>query len=629
MLGERLTNLLSLLSQDEFRSADRLAEEMKLSSRTLRSLIKELDEKLANNGARVIQKRGEGFMLEVNDLDAFGRLFAGRTQRIPSDSSERVHFIIEQFLKSSDYIKMEEMCDAIFVSRKTLAADMKKAEEFFEEFHLKIERKPHYGMRLVGEEFQKRLCMARYLHMKNGRNAGAGLGADEEQRRIADCVLEALETEEYHISDVGFDSLILHIGVSIARIRENQYISLQEEEYKQLIGENEYRLAKKCVTRIEKELGIVFPEEEIRYISIHFAGKESNRNLVISSDVHTAVMEMLAEINDVFQIDFRDDLELVMSLGLHLMPLVIRLKYGMRLTNPLLSEVKKRYSLAYTMAVQGSAVLERRYQAILDSNEIAYIALVFALALERQKHSVEKKRVLFVCASGAATARLMAYNMQQNFGDYIGEIIVCDQLGIGRQDFSQIDYLFTTVPIHEEVPVPICEVKQLMAREDVSSIRQILSSGEQDIMTYYPENLFFAGVEGRTKEEVLKEICDRISQVRELPKGFYQAVLKREKLARTCMGNRVAMPHPCKVMTEDTFVSVGILKQPVQWDENQEVQAVFLVSVSRKKNKKIQHFYSTTARLLLNGESIDTLIRGRSYETLQTLLTNTEREWAK
>lgn len=50
------------------------------------------------------------------------------------------------------------------------------------------------------------------------------------------------------------------------------------------------------------------------------------------------------------------------------------------------------------------------------------------------------------------------------------------------------------------------------------------------------------------------------------------------------------MPHPCQVLTEDTFVSVAVLKAPIQWDEQHEVQAIFLVSVSRQKNKKLQDF---------------------------------------
>lgn len=72
---------------------------------------------------------------------------------------------------------------------------------------------------------------------------------------------------------------------------------------------------------------------------------------MIDSDVQDAVTEMLEEIYQIFQMDFRDDLELILSLSTHLVPLIIRIKYGMRLKNPLLKEIRQRYSLAYTIAL--------------------------------------------------------------------------------------------------------------------------------------------------------------------------------------------------------------------------------------------------------------------------------------
>lgn len=629
MLGERLTNLLSLLAQDEYKTADALAVQMNLSSKTLRNLIGELNTVLEKNGARIVSRRGMGYVLEITDLDVFQTLFIryGENQNIPTDSAGRVQFIVEQFLKNNDFIKIEDICDTVFVSRKTLAADIKKAEEFFEEFHLHIERKPHYGMRLVGEEFQFRQCITRYTQMKHEKILGYEKTIDQDEHQIAALVLEAIENEEYHISDVGFNSLILHITVAIHRVKAGQYVSVPDEEYICYIDESDYRLAEKCMEHIESCLNIQFPEEEVRYLAIHFAGKESGQNLVINSDIQSAVKEMLQEIYEVFQYDIREDLELIMALGRHLVPLLIRMKYGMRLTNPLLDEVKKRYSFAYTMAVQACAVLERRFHSILDANEVSYIALALALSMERKSRQIEKKKVLFVCTSGAGTAALMAYRMRESFRDYIGEIITCNQRSIGKQDFSQIDYVFTTVPLRERIPVPICEIKGLLEFSDFAGIKRFLDNDQEKIiLEYYPENLFFTDVPGKTKEEVLDEIIRRISLVRKLPDGFKKAVLKREQLARTCMGNQAAMPHPCKVMTEETFVSVSILGEAVQWDESQTVQAVFLVSVSKKKKKKIQNFYMVTSKLLLDTESIKILVKEKDYKTLARLLLMAEAE---
>lgn len=204
MLDKRLTELLSLLAQDEYKTLDSLFQRMGLSTKTVRGLLRDLDGQLKEHGAQILHQRGRGFLLEVNDLDGFQAFFLTPVQNVPSDSPERVLFLIEYFLKHDEYVKLESLCEMVFVSRKTLTADIKRAESFFSEFGLSLERKPHHGMRLAGDEFQKRRCMADYLQQKNKTQVGHLREEDLRQRQIAQCLLELLETEEYHIPVMGY-----------------------------------------------------------------------------------------------------------------------------------------------------------------------------------------------------------------------------------------------------------------------------------------------------------------------------------------------------------------------------------------------------------------------------------------
>lgn len=77
----------------------------------------------------------------------------------------------------------------------------------------------------------------------------------------------------------------------------------------------------------------------------------------------------------------------------------------------------------------------------------------------------------------------------------------------------------------------------------------------------------------------------------------------------------------------DTEEEAGqCVDEVIQWDEQHEVQAIFLVSVSRQKNKKLQDFYATTARLLLDEQRIGQLIQKRSYQTLAECLEAVDNE---
>ncbi len=132
MLGERLTTLLSLISQDEYKTVDEFAQKMSLSTKTVRGLLQELNEQLQTHGAEALHERGKGYRLKVQDLDKFQTIFLKADSNIPQDSRGRVRFLIEYFLKDDCYTKVETLCEKLYVSRKTLTSDLRQAEDFFQ-----------------------------------------------------------------------------------------------------------------------------------------------------------------------------------------------------------------------------------------------------------------------------------------------------------------------------------------------------------------------------------------------------------------------------------------------------------------------------------------------------------------
>ena len=62
-----------------------------------------------------------------------------------------------------------------------------------------------------------------------------------------------------------------------------------------------------------------------------------------------------------FHIDLMDDLELRMMLALHLVPFGVRMAYDLDLHNPLLVDIKTKYTMAYNLAVVASEELRKHY----------------------------------------------------------------------------------------------------------------------------------------------------------------------------------------------------------------------------------------------------------------------------
>lgn len=611
-MKQRYLDLLSTLDEMNYKTSDEIAKELSLSNKTVQKHLKELNRVLMGNGASVEVKHRTGFRLIMEDRKLFQAFLGQRPQALPADMADRVHYILKRLVISGDYLRPADLEEELYISRNTLSACTKRAEEILEKYNLSLERRARHGFKLAGQEFDKRRFVTTYLKVR-----------DLEIPRLAECIRSSLKRQHFSISDFALRNLIVHLHVAIKRIECGQYISADTLDICELRRQPEYVVAAGLVDDLAAELMLEFPEPEIAYITIHLAGKQMQTrnkvdNVVIKPEISEIVDEMLLEVYQKTNFDFRSDLELKMALCQHLIALTVRARYQMELKNPLLEEVKRTYPSAFAIAIEASVVLNRRLQTRLSEHEIGYIAFSFALAQERKETSIIKKNILLVCATGKGSAKLLQYKYKKEFGDYINELVCCDATELEDADFSHIDYIITTVPIYVSVPRPILEVKYFLDQQEISNLRAALFEGERadEVMQFYPEDLFIPLLAAKSREEVLDQMCRHIAGRRKIPDNFRELVSIRESAARTEFGNLVAMPHPSENVSEETFVCIAILEQPVLW-EDKKVQVVFLVSIERDLNKSIQSFYHTTAEFFLNKECIRGLIKTRSFTWFQ------------
>ena len=633
-MDNRIKKLTGLISEKKYKTADELAKELNVSNKTARTAIKNLNDLLKKSGAEIISKSGYGYILKINNKELFSKLdLSNKRNVLPETSEERIQYIIEYLINIKDYVKVEDLSKMLFTSPKTLAKDIKEAEKILNNYNIKMERKPYYGIRLKGKESNIRLCIADYIEKKTNEKEKIKLMDENELKRIAAIIMDTLKKEKFNISDVAFQNLIIHIQIALKRIENNCYVPVEEEKLREYISEKEFQIAEKCTRNLEEVFKMKFPESEIGYIAIHLAGKKlfkenkiGDKNFIIDQEISNIVSEMLKKIYDAFKFDFTKDLELRMALAQHLMPLRIRVKFDMKMKNPMIDKIKERFSLAYTMAKYASTTFYEYYNKNLSEDEIGYIALNLALALERQRKDINKKTVLLVCSSGKGSAELLAYTYKEAFGEYINELITCSVYDLENIDFKNIDFILTTVPINIKVPIPIQEVEYFLEDSNIRDIKKIFDAEKNEsILKYYNKNLFLPNIKLETKEEILKYMVEHIKKHKKIPKNFLHSIKKREKLGITEFGNKIAMPHPAKTLTEETFICVGILEKPVIWDKK-EIQAIFLVSVSKNKDKKLKYFYKVTAKFLLDKKNIEKLIKKRKFEDLISMLKNIEEK---
>ncbi|MCI9623267.1 MAG: PRD domain-containing protein [Lachnospiraceae bacterium] len=571
MLQDNLWELLQLLSTADYMTAGELAEQLKLSERTVRMRLKELDDALRQYGAVIESKPRFGSLLVIRDREKYEELKKSskpsEEERIPNTFRDRVNFLLTYLIGQESYVKMDDLCEFLYVSKGTLTAVLKRVEAIFETYHISIERRPNYGIRALGSELDFRRCLGEFLIRREALKPMGEKRQKKEIAELAEIVLKNLQNYKIRFSETAFENFVYHLYVARKRIGRGRYVQMD-----------------------------------------------------------TMDVQMLEIVNQVFHVDLRSDFDLRMSLNQHMVPFDIRMRFDIYLENPVLDEIKENYMMGYRMASVAAAVLADSYKKEIPEGEIGYFALLFTLAMEKQKENTQKKDILIVCSSGKGSSRLLKYRYQQEFADYLGHIYVCDLIELESFDFSKVEYVFTTVPILTHVPVPILEVGLFLDKKDIKNVKYALRIGETDyIRRYYQEDTFLTGISGGNRYDILRQMCEKIAAQDKVPDNFYELVIQREELASTDYGNLVAVPHPLKTVTEESFVYVTVLDVPLLW-HRYEVQVILLTVIGRREDANLQKFYELSTRLIVEQESIQELIRDRSYEKLIELLTRQERQ---
>lgn len=659
---------------------DELAERLGVTTRTLRTYVHRANDALA--GCALLELQKGGYALTVNNEEQLNELLKSTqaTSIDRNDPRERVACLLNDLLMRADWVTLEELSQELHTSRSTISGDLKLVREQISPFDLEVETRARYGLRVVGSELNRRICLASNTvenyarlfdladHADLSAYDAAPIDGPVAMERIARCVDEALAEADFSISALAYQNLLVHLGIALIRIGGGNYVPVPTEELERLADSREMATARILAEKIERALDVELPEQEVAYVAIHLASKraieraafaldrangtaapveggpmldaavvpaaspqEPAPDLVISDDVWHAVDGMVERVWQIFRYDFRDDLELRMNLACHVAPLAVRLRYHMSMDNPLLQEIRTRYPLAYSMAVESASVLAEVYGQTLSDDEIGYIAMTFGLALERSKSGRSKKRILVVCASGVGSAQMLEHLYRQQFGDCLESVESCDVARIDRVDFSRIDYVFTTVPLSSPLPVPVREVGFFPTGDEVARIRALLTGkniGASDVpvrfATRFPQELFLVRPACATKDELLDMMCERMQATGLVAPNMRELVNEREAAAPTAFGNGVAMPHPMHPVTERAFGAVAVLKDPIDWGGH-EVRVVFLMALSREEPQELKNLFARLSEFVMDKEGVGRLVANPTWGELCCLLEGEKR----
>lgn len=624
-------------------TSEYFAQLNRVTSRTAREDVKHINDTLMHHGAEVQSLKGKGYILMIEDEAAFKSFLEKEFQTtavspssFPDFPEERVRFLIKRLLLSNTFLKLENLADELLISKSTIQNDIRMVKNIFKKYDITLEKRPNYGLKAVGNEFKLRFCMSEYVFAEREGVTNDIFDSQlpglikENVNDIWDIILAESQASNITLSDIAMNNLFIHIAITYKRVETGHHITLYPREFKDIKSKEEYKTAERIVSKLEAKLHITFPEVEVAYIAIHLLGTKmiSQTNLsdqeveeVLDIPIYQLAHSILEAIENKMGLGIRQDKELLVGLGLHLKPAINRYKYGMNIRNPLLSDIKMNYPVAFEAGIIAGLVLEEYMGVNIEEGEIGYIALHIGAAMERKKVHSGPKRCMVVCASGAGSAQLIFYKLKSQFGSRLEVVGTTEYYKLNQISFANIDFIVSTIPIAEKLPVPIVQVKTILGEGDLERIEGHVAEQHSNITDYLKQDLFYFQKAFSTREDVLTFLTKELQEKNLVQDDYMEQLMERENIAPTSFWNLVALPHPVTTQTDETFLTVCTLQRPINWGEKR-VQLIFLLNVEKGDTQDLQTLYKALRYIVDNISVVQRILKCRSYEDFLKVLKN-------
>jgi lichenan operon transcriptional antiterminator len=601
---------------------------MNLSESTIRNLIKEVKSTSKDDGFTINLLRGKGYILKITDHNLFKEYKKEKQANIDFlDVDQRVKLILFHLLQEDTYITMEDLLEHILVSRSTLSNDLNLVKEKLDDFNLKVISKPHHGLIIKGREQDLRKAFSKYvLHSTFYVEATQKYKAyfnDFDTEKMDKFFRSLLIVHRLSVSEIAMNNLLVHLKIMIYRVQEKNFIKADQLIIKE-IDEVYLEVANRLAEWFYEEQELDLPKEEIHYLAAHISAKSSSdeMNPKRRERLYKDLKEILFILDKEFQTNFYQDTNLIESLLLHMYPLLDRLYYNLQLENPLINEMKLKYTNVFVVAFRLGELIEEKYAFKLTRDEIGYIAFHLAAHFEREKQNTidQVKRIVVVCSTGGGNAHIIKMKLESVFTRAI-ILTVSNRNMIGFQEDIP-DLILTTIPLETQyLEVPVIHIKNMLDEQELNRIvdktAYYLSQQSSDKNGFSLRSLFSRDYFQIIKEEnyidIIREQSQKMIDDGVAAENYTDLVLERENRFSTIYENGVAGPHPIKLNAIKNTIGVTILKEPIEW-QDKEVQIIFLI------NLKVGHLFlhkeisKFLMQIIDQKELKDGILRVTNYE---------------
>lgn len=581
----RMAKILQYFRRTPVISVGTLADRLKVSERTIRNDIKQLNRELGSMA--LIDGHKGRYSLHIYSAEGFRSVYAKlvETDIFFNSTRKRMDYAFGKLIRSEEPILTDELAYEMNVGRTTLISDLKKLREELKTYGLTVIGKAGRGMLLHGRESDIR----KYILENNYAFLYKGYPLD---RELVEAITEVFNAYALEKSvQVKFEEFVT---LMLDRFLTGHYIGRLEPVYYKLGAKDEFEIVDTLIGRIGRLLQVEFPIEEKLFTFLPIIGMRTPVDISsiplikLDGSMHLVMEKIVAKINHEMNIRLLSN-EFTEEFLYHMMFMRNRLRYGIKLVNPMLEDLKSKYPLAYQMAGIAAGIIEDEYGVAVSEDERGYLAAYFGVFLVESdlRHS-KRCRIALVCGTGRVTARLVMVQLKKILDSSV-EMESFSVENVTPELLGGFDIVVTTVRLECECHRPVIQINEIFDEQELRhKIDKAKYWSRVDVPVLDDNGFVMNGLLEQSRVFILNAqegyraavnyMVKSLTASGELDGGFQARLWEREEKGTMVFGNSVAIPHTVQYASNELVFAVGVSREPMV-HMKRAVQVIFLLGI--------------------------------------------------
>lgn len=613
-------------TQHDWIDSSTLANYLNVSTRSIRKYVNEIN----SNGEFILSSK-KGYKVNLNNNC---QTKVDSSENISPDN--RLNLILKELIVNSNGINIFDLSEELFVSPATIEGDIVKANKFIGSYNLKI-KQSKFLLKLIGNESAKRKLMSSIIFKETGSDFLSLFDVQKIYQeynltKLKENIIYILKKYNLFINEYAINNILLHLMITIDRIKKNNYIeSVEVVNY--IDNNNDISISRDISNFLESEYNITLTSAELYYLVFQLTNKTTvlnyhemdTKSLPNYIDEHFVKLtkKIIKNVYDLYLIDLSDE-EFVVKFTLHVKNLISRAKNNQVLRNQIPQKLKDSYPLIYDISVYICNQIQTLENVDIDEDEISYISLHVGSFFDRQKLLEDKVLCALITPNYYDLQFKIVRDLEKRFNESIEIIQIFSDTH--NLDFdNKVDMVITTLPINNRCPIPFVYVNPYLNRKDYDNIqskftqikdRKNILTVQNHLEMYFSESLFMKNIYLDSAKDYIKFMGNILYENKYVKPNYIDDVLIREKMSSTAFNNNVAIPHSMKMDALKTGVCLIVNDKPVKWGE-EKVQIIAMIPINEKEKEKekFNYIFESFIEILSEWNNVKELTKADNYSS--------------